>query len=1753
MPSQRSHARRIGAEALGACCSARIFAAFVVVFLFLCISTNTLHAAAPAGDWWDTSFTWRRKVTLSDSGSGTPTGEVASITINHAALVSASKSQADGDDLRLAYWNGTNWTELPRVLASGSSWNSASTQIMFRTSAAIGAGGSSDNYYLYFGNSLVTGPATGVPTARWFKTEQLVEQSTTSSTFVDVPSTTLTFTPGSSSETWLIFVSGVIRSNSTAETSVEMRLLIGGVETHLWGHQNNGNGTPNGAGFFITERITGVSSLQTIQPQFRAAAGTSFASSIRVVAALIPPGADFQFAETDATTQQTGTNLSLQSLTFTPSSAGDYLMLGNLSQHETPGGSTAQCWVQDDAGTLHPNAPTGTRYSNARAAWNPFSGVFRRTLPASSRTFTLRGTSSASGTQASEWRYRRLLGFRTDAWESVEYNESLGQSATTSTTFQVKNSLTTTTPPAARDYLILQVARIAGNSTSTTAQKAGELRDGGTALVRTNHRIDRDGTDVEGYHHIIGVGNAKRTAASVTYENGFLSPSAVSVECAESTICALRYHDPAFVLGTDEATPTVAFTAASQSGAENVGTMTAMVELSAVSGHDVSVPFTVGGTAASPTDYTISSSPVVIPAGALSADITITVVNNQIDDTDKTVVITLGTPTNALVGTTNVHTATITDDDSAGITVTPTSGLVTTEAGGTATFTVVLDSQPTADVTIGLSSSNTTEGTVSPSSLTFTSSNWDTPRTVTLTGVNDFVQDSSVGYTIVTAPAVSTDSNYDGFDPANVTASNTDNDTAGITVTPTSGLVTTEAGGTATFTVVLDSQPTADVSIGLNSSDATEGTVSPSSLIFTSSDWSTPKTVTVTGVNDFVQDGSVTYTIVTSPAVSADSNYNGLDPANVSASNTDNDSADVTITESGGSTNVTEGGAADTYSIVLTTQPLADVTITVDPDSQTSVGAGAGVSTSLTFTSANWNTPQVVSVTSVDDAVAQGPRTSTITHSATSADSNYDGITIASVIANVSDDDVVYANFSLAGASALETAGSMMVDVTLSVMSTSDVTIPFTIGGTASSPSNYTMTASPATILAGQLSATITITIIDNFINNPDRTVILTMGNPTNGTKGTVTVFTATIMDNEPPGVSIGESGGSTTVTEGGATDSYAIVLQSQPLSDVTVSVNTDGKTTTNPTSFLFTPSNWNSPRTITVTAVDNAVAEGSRSSTITHTATSADSTYDGISVAGVTALVVDNDTAGVTITESGGSTNLTEGGSTDNYTVVLDSQPTADVTITVTPDSQTNIGGGAGAAINLIFTNANWNSARTVTVTAVDDALPEGPHISTITHTAVSADSYYNGIGIASVTAHITDNDTAGITVTPTSGLVTTEAGGTATFTVALDSQPTANVTIGLSSNDTTEGTVSPSSITFTSSNWNTPRMVTLTGANDFVHDGNAAYTIVTAPAVSADSNYNGIDPANVAASNTDNDSAGVTITESGGSTNVTEGGEADTYSVVLISKPTADVVVTVTPDAQSSVGAGAATAIALTFTDFNWNTPQTVSVTAIDDIVVQGSRMSTISHTAASADSDYDGIPIDGVVVSITDDDAAVSEPQVSVTIQSPNHTVIVGDSLMLVVTVSNDGANAASTLRLLLPTVPGVEFGSAYEAVGAAEDGPKLATTATSKGFEIALSDLPSGESLQVNIHVRALLTGELAFTAAILQTGSTWIVESSTAAHVTVEDEYVVIVTTSTPVHLCGSLGAFSFLFLGALLGLIWKNPSRACAGRIRLRR
>src|SRR5207247_2001394 len=147
-------------------------------------------------------------------------------------------------------------------------------------------------------------------------------------------------------------------------------------------------------------------------------------------------------------------------------------------------------------------------------------------------------------------------------------------------------------------------------------------------------------------------------------------------------------------------------------------------------------------------------------------------------------------------------------------------------------------------------------------SLTFTSANWDMPQYVTVTGVDDDIDDGDIAYQIISTTA-SADSNYNAIGTSPFSATNIDDDAVGIIISPTSGLVTSEAGLTTTFTVRLSSQPSGDVTINLSSSNTNEGSV-PGSVTIVAAQWDVPVTVTVSGMDDAANDGPVSYSIITS-------------------------------------------------------------------------------------------------------------------------------------------------------------------------------------------------------------------------------------------------------------------------------------------------------------------------------------------------------------------------------------------------------------------------------------------------------------------------------------------------------------------------------------------------------------------------------------------------------------------------------------------------------------------------------------------------------------------------------------------------------------------------------------------------------------------------------------------------------------------------------------------------------------------------
>ena len=251
----------------------------------------------------------------------------------------------------------------------------------------------------------------------------------------------------------------------------------------------------------------------------------------------------------------------------------------------------------------------------------------------------------------------------------------------------------------------------------------------------------------------------------------------------------------------------------------------------------------------------------------------------------------------------------IIDDDTAGVTITPVE--LSFAEGASDTYSVVLDSEPSDTVRIEMSRSGSSDVTVSPSQLTFTTSDWATARTVTVNSE----QDDDIADDSATIKHTVQGGDYEGRTARGVQVTVVDDDdAAGLVLDKTS--VGVDEDGSGTFTVALATQPTATVTVDVTSGDVAEATVSPQTLTFTAVNWATAQTVTVNGVDD--ADGADETLDVTLDADSADTAYRALNDVTVDVTVDDDDAAGLVLDKT--SVGVDEDGSG-TFTVALPPSP----------------------------------------------------------------------------------------------------------------------------------------------------------------------------------------------------------------------------------------------------------------------------------------------------------------------------------------------------------------------------------------------------------------------------------------------------------------------------------------------------------------------------------------------------------------------------------------------------------------------------------------------------------------------------------------------------------------------------------------------------------------------------------------------------------------------------------------------------------------
>ena len=642
-------------------------------------------------------------------------------------------------------------------------------------------------------------------------------------------------------------------------------------------------------------------------------------------------------------------------------------------------------------------------------------------------------------------------------------------------------------------------------------------------------------------------------------------------------------------------------------------------------------------------------------------------------------------------------------------------------------------------------------------------------------------------------------------------------------------------------------------------------------------------------------------------------------------------------------------GRIGRYTVQLNTQPSDDVMVAISSDN-TDVTVS---SSSLTFTATTWNTAQTVTVSAAEDYDALQD-TATVTHDPSGAD--YDSVSNADLAVTVRENDTLGVTAWPRSLTVGE-GGSSSYAVVLDTQPTGDVTVTI-------SSDNPDVTVSPSilTFTTTDWGTRQRVTITAGRDGDAADDMATLTHDPSGADYDSVSNadIAVTVTDYDIPGVTVSPTW--LPVNEG-RTNTYTVVLDTLPSGDVTVAISSDNTdVTVSSPSLTFTTTNWDTAQTVTVSAAQDADLDDD-TATVMHDPSGAD--YNSVSNADLAVTVGDRDAPGVTVDPL--SLTVTEGGSS-TYTVRLNTQPSGDVTVAISSDN-TDV---AVSSSSLTFTATTWNTVQVVTVTVGQDA-DAADDTATVTHDPSGAD--YNSVRNADLAVAVTDNDTRGVTVTPMS--LTIGEGGSSTYTVALDTQPSGDVTIAISSNNT-DVTVSSSSLTFTTTTWNTAQTVTVSaGQDDDTSDDTATVThtvsgygtVSTAPAVSV--------------TVTDNDTPGVTVTPT--ELSFAEGGSG-TYTVTLNTLPAGDVTVTIVdPTDNTDVTAEPA---ALTFTTTNWSTAQTVTVSAVQDTDTDDDT-ATVTHTVSGYGS---VVTAASVTVTVAEDPTAPYDTDGNVLIDKDEASVAV-----------------------------------------------------------------------------------------------------------------------------------------------------------------
>ena len=809
-------------------------------------------------------------------------------------------------------------------------------------------------------------------------------------------------------------------------------------------------------------------------------------------------------------------------------------------------------------------------------------------------------------------------------------------------------------------------------------------------------------------------------------------------------------------------------------------------------------------------------------------------------------------------------------------------------------------------------------------------------------------------------------------------------------------------GGNASFTVTLSKAIAKEVKVAWTATAGTAstsdyGTASGTVTFAANSAAGATQSITITTTNDNLSETSESFTVTLGTITSDLSSQISLKNGAKSATATISASDPITVSISGPTGEVTEGGAG-TYTVSLSgVTPTADLTVSYATSDGTAVAGSdyTAASGTLRFTQAASGTlrftqadagDKTFTVQTTEDILAENTEDFTVSISNPTGGGGPTPTlgTSSTVTTDIRDNDALLLSpsdpsisLTVTPVTVNESDGETTFTVTATHNAGStrseDIEITLALGGTADS-SDYTAPASASvTISGGQSSGsgTLTLTLIDDNVSEGDETIIV------GGSSSTLKIASAliTIGDNDSAYLSI--SGPSAEIAEG-ASASFAVTLSKTVSADVTVAWSATAGTaetsdygTASGSVTFAANSAAGATKTITVAVTDDNLSEGAETFSVelgADTGDEAASVWVKTTASSATATIAESDP--ITVAISGTSSSVDEG-DTVTYTVSISGGvPSADLTVSYATSDGTATAGSdyTAASGTLTFTQASHDD-RTVVVQTTDDIRSESNEDFTVTISNPQGGGGTTSLGTASVTTTIDPNDPTSdppenrpggvgdvnvwLTVTPDS---VNEDNGETTFTVKAthdagtppNTATTISLTLGGTADDSDYTGPAQASVTIPPNHSSGSTTLTLTLLNDEVSEGDE--TIIVGGSSGA------LDIASTSILINDDDSAYLSIT--GPTTDVQEGGNAS-FTVTLSKTVTADVTVawSVATDTAVAADLGTTTTGTVTFpANSAAGTTQTITVAVTDDALSEDSETFSVAlgaDTGAQADT--------------------------------------------------------------------------------------------------------------------------------------------------------------------------------------------------------